>query len=291
MTLQALPTIGLLGLVYGTTLIASRFGVGQFAPTTFIGLRLMLAGLGHAAVYLLGRRPLPRSRGLWRHATVLGTLGTAVPMIGIVGSLQFQSSGVTALLLTTGPAFTVLLAHFFLPDERLTRRAGMGVALALSGAALLALRGESGLADVRRASSLGYGMVLGAMIVVSMTLIYTRRYMRDLDRFDVGSVRMWTAAAVVMPLSALLVGVDVAGVDGRGVAALLFGGLVGSFAGMQLEFAAVQRFGATATAMTSYVIPIVAGVGGVLVLSEQFTLFMLLGMGLIVGGIALIQRR
>lgn len=290
MTFQALPFVSLLGLLYGSTLIASRFGVGQFAPTTYIGLRLVLASLGHVAVYVLGRRAWPRSRTLWRHALVLGTIGTAVPMIGIVGSLQFQSSGVTSLLITTGPAFTVLMANFFLPDERLTLRTGLGVALALGGAGLLALRGESGLADVGRASPLGYGMVLGAVVIVSAMFIYTRKYMRDLDPFDVASVRMWTAAVTVMPLSALLVGVDVSGVDGRGVAALLFAGLVGSFAGMQLEFANIQRFGATAAAMTAYVIPIVAGVGGMLVLNEQFTAFMLVGMALIVGGIALIQR-
>ena len=38
-----------------------------------------------------------------------------------MSSLIYQSSGMTALLLTNTPAIVVLMAHFFLPDERLNR--------------------------------------------------------------------------------------------------------------------------------------------------------------------------
>ena len=42
MTVEALPYVILLGFFFGTSLIASRFSVGQFEPITFIGLRLTL---------------------------------------------------------------------------------------------------------------------------------------------------------------------------------------------------------------------------------------------------------
>ena len=85
-------------------------------------------------------------------------------MTSIVSSLQFQSSGITAVLITTSPAITVIMAHFFLPDEPLTRRKSLGVLFALGGALLLAARGESGLPDVSRANPLGYLLVLLAMV-------------------------------------------------------------------------------------------------------------------------------
>ena len=76
MTVQALPYIILLGFLFGTSLIASRFSVGQFEPATYIGLRLTLAGLGHAAIYaLVSRRHWPTDLRLWRHAAVLGLFG------------------------------------------------------------------------------------------------------------------------------------------------------------------------------------------------------------------------
>jgi drug/metabolite transporter (DMT)-like permease len=212
-------------------------------------------------------------------------------MTAIVSSLQFQSSGLTAVLITTSPAITVLMAHFFLPDEPLTRRKGLGVLLALSGALLLVIRGESGLPDVSQASPIGYGLVLLAMLSASGSTIYARLYMQDLDALDVASVRMWVAAAVVMPLSLLLVGLDLDDVTSQGYMVLLYAALIGTFCGMMLAFYNIQRFGATASAMTAYVIPIVAGIAGVLLLGETITTFMAIGMALIIIGIALINER
>ncbi len=292
MTIQALPYIILLGFFFGSTLVASRFSVGQFEPTTYIGLRLALAGLGYTAVYAFSRRQhWPTDRRLWKHAIVLGVLGTAVPMTFIVTSLQYQSSGITSLLVTTSPAITVVLAHFFLGDERLDGKKISGVLLALGGAALLALRGESGLPDVAQSSSIGYILVLVAMLFGSGATIYTRKYMRDLDSFDVSSVRMVAAAAAVLPLSVIVVGFDLTAVTQQGYIALGYAALVGTFAGLLLAFYNIKQFGATAAAMTAYIIPVFAGIGGALLLNERITSFMLVGMALIMAGIALINQK
>jgi drug/metabolite transporter (DMT)-like permease len=288
---QAFPYIILLGFLFGSTLVVSRFSVGQFQPSTYISLRLLLASLGHVTIYLVSRhRKWPASRRLWGHAAVLGILGTAIPMNAIVASLQLQSSGLTAVLITTSPAITVLMAHFFLPDERLTWWKGLGVLLALGGALMLALLGESGLPDVTQADPMGYILVLVAMICGSAATIYARRYMSDLDTIDVASVRIWVAALVVTPLSLLFVGFDLSQVTRQGYAALLYAALVGTFAGMMLAFYNIQRFGATSSAITAYIIPIVATVGGVLLLDETITTTMLLGMAVIIAGIGLLNR-
>ncbi|MCA9961746.1 MAG: hypothetical protein KC443_22055, partial [Anaerolineales bacterium] len=77
MTIQALPYITLVGFFFGSTLIASRFSVGQFAPSTYVGLRLTLAGLGHLAVYAVARDRFrwPKDKRVWRHAALLGGHG------------------------------------------------------------------------------------------------------------------------------------------------------------------------------------------------------------------------
>ncbi len=291
MTASALPYVILLGFLFGSTLVVSRFSVGQYAPLTYIGLRLALASVCHVAIYALSRkRSWPRDRNLWRHAVTLGIFGTAIPMTAIVSSLQFQSSGITAVLITTSPAITVLMAHFLLPDEPLTRQKGLGVGVAMAGAVLLAILGETGLPDVSKAAPAGYILVLAAMLFGSGAAIYARKYMRSFDTVDVNSVRMVSAAAVVLPVSLLLVGFDLSSVDTFGYMALIYASLVGTFAGLMLAFNNIQRFGATASAMSAYIIPIVATIGGVLLLNETITVGMLAGMALILGGVAVINR-
>jgi drug/metabolite transporter (DMT)-like permease len=153
----------------------------------------------------------------------------------------------------------------------------------------MAARGESGLADVGRANPWGYGLVVVALVIGNGMTIYTRKFMRQFDAFDVASIRMLVTAIVVMPFAILFTGIDLEVIDMPGVLTLVYGALVGNFGGMYLAYRNLTRFGVTVTSMTDYVIPIVAGLGGVLVLGEQITLGMIVGMVLIILGIAFIN--
>lgn len=288
---KSLPYVSLLALIFGSTLIVSRFSVDQFASLTYVALRLLLASLCHVAIYAASsKRAWPRDRQIWRHAPVLGVVGTAIPMSLIVSSLQYQSSGITSLLLTVSPAVTVVLAHFFLPDERLNGRKVAGVALAVGGAGALVLLGESGLPGVQEANPLGYALAMTGILIVSIATIYARYYLREQDTFDVASVRMWSAVAVALPIAYFFTGLDLSQATASGYAALLYAGLIGSFGGLLLEFNILQRFGATATAITANIIPIVALIGGWLFLDEQITPGMIAAMALIISGVTIITR-
>ena len=235
MTLRALPYIILLGFFWGSTLIASRFSLGQYEATTYVGVRLIIAAIAHLIVYTLMKRPLPRDRQLWKYASIYGVFVTALSMTLIILGLQYLSSGVASILLTTSPAITVLAAHFLLPDEPLTQRKALGVAVALSGTILLAIRGETGLGDLS-GNSWGYIFVLASVTIGSLGVIYARRYLKSYDSFDVASIRMITAACTVLPISIIFVGFDMSAVTNVGYGALIYAALVGTFSGMMLSF-------------------------------------------------------
>ena len=289
---KALPYVGLLGLLWGTNLVIMRIGVGQFDPMVFVGIRLLMASLAFVAVYTFsGRRIIPTDRKLWFYATILGIFCTAIPMTAIVSSLTFQSSGVTALLITTAPAYISIAAHFFLPDERMTPRKVLGVLLALSGAALIVLRGESGLPDVSQGNPIGYVLVIAAMLFETAGTILIRRRMQDFSSFDVTAVRLTVAGLTVLPVAILLRGIDLSQVTGSGWFSLVYAAFIGAFSAQILAFNITKRFGATAFSLTSYVIPVVAAITGVLWLDETITGWMMAGMVLIGGGILLINGR
>lgn len=291
MRTRALPFVLMLGTMYGTTLVASRFSVGQFLPSTYIGIRLVLSAIGFAMIYVLriGKRTWPKGGSLWKHSIVLGIFGTAIPMTGIVSSLQYLSSGLASILITVNPAITVLLAHFILTDERLTWRKSIGAILALGGALMLAALNETGLENTS-GSLTGYLLIFGAMISSSSMIIYTRKYVQALDTIDVSSIRMLVAALLVMPLSIAFVGFDLSEVNSQGVLALIYAAVFGTFLGMLFSLYNVQRFGATAAVMSAYVIPVVATITGFLILDEQITTGMVGGMILIATGVWLLNR-
>jgi drug/metabolite transporter (DMT)-like permease len=292
MTAQALPYILLVGAIFGSTTVAARYAVGQFHPVTYLVLRAMLASLSYGIIYAASpRREWPRDRRVWHHSAMLGVFGTAVPTVCFIYALQYLSSGMASILLTTGPAIAIVLAHFFLDDESLTAQKGFGAALALGGAVLMAARGESGLADAGQANPLGYGLVLVALLAGNGMTIYARKFMQAFDAFDVTSIRMLVTTLVVAPFAVLFTGIDFRAINLPGVLALIYGALASNVAGMYLAYRNITRFGVTVTAMTDYVIPIVASLLGVLVLGEQITIGMVFGMGLIIAGIGLINWR
>jgi len=287
------PHILLLGTLFGFSIIISRFSLEQFSPIAFVGLRLILASLGFVVLYVLsqGKRKWPKNELLWRRAAILGVFGTAVPMMAFVSSLQYQSSGITSVLITISPAITVLLAHFALPDEHLTFPKSIGIALAFSGALFLALRGESGLSAIEQANPIGYGLVFLGIACASWSNIYIRKKMGTFAPMDVAAIRMISAAVVMVPVMLLTSNFQFHQVNLGGWAGLMFAAIAGTFFAFLLDFRNIQRFGASTAVMVSYVIPVVGVLGGALLLDEQISLGMLGGMLPIVLGLWLVMRR
>jgi drug/metabolite transporter (DMT)-like permease len=287
---RALPYVVLLGTVWGGNLTVSRLGVGQFEIFSFVSLRALVATSLFVLIYALNRqRRWPHGRRIWLQGLMLGSIGTAFPMLSILGSLQFQSSGVTSLLITTAPAITVLIAHFFIPAERLSWTKGLGVLTAMAGVLLIIIRGETGLPDVTQANPLGYLMVFAGVSAEGFMAAYTRLHMTDTDPFDVTAIRMLVVVIVVVPLTLLFRPPDFSAVTSSGVVSLLYSAIVGGFIAQILSFFLSSRFGPTAFSLTGFVVPVVAAIFGVVLLGETITTGMLMGTALILSGITILN--
>lgn len=289
MNLKALLFIVLTGFCFGTSLVGSRFGIQQFDTAVFIALRIATAAVAFLLIYLTSpNHRLPTERATWRHGLVLAIFSTAIPIYTFVFALNYISSGVTSLINASNPALTVTLAHFFLQNEPLSWRKGVGVALALSGASVLALRGETGL-GLTAVNPIGYILVFIGIISVSSSTIYARRFAQQADPFDLAGTQLILTASAILPLTLIFNGISFEGVDWTGYLAVLYGGLIGTVSSFLLYFQTIKQFGATAASMMTYVIPIAAALGGVALLGERITLPMLIAMTIIFSGISIIN--
>lgn len=288
---NALFYVIILGFFWGTNIVASRFGIGQFNPYQFIVLRLFIATIFFIPVLLLSQGKLPTDKELWQKATISGLLGVAIPIPMFILSLQYQSSGVTSLYITTAPVMILLAAHFFLPDEKMTRHKAVGVGLALCGAFFLALRGESGLSDVGRANPLGFILIMTGLASDACNTIYVRLRMKDFDPMQVTQIRLLVASVVLLIITLFITDFSLAGVTPIGYFSLVYAALIGALAGQFMAFYIQRRFGATAFSLTSFVVPVVATLCGALFLGEVITGTIGVGMGLIGSGLYLLNRR
>lgn len=274
------------GLMLGSTLVFTRFSLGQFAPLTQVALRLSLASLAFLVAYAVFRvRDWPTDRSLWMHSAIYGLIGTVLTMCSYTNSLRYQSSGVTSLLVTLSPIVTAIMAHLFLRDGSLNRLRWIGALISFAGAGLLLIRGESGLAELTQADWRGYAWAIMGVLSNSAGLVYARRYLNTADPFVVTSIRILVGALTVAALTAATVGFDFSRVQLSGVMALLYAAIVGTFFAFLFYLTAVQRLGATVASQTEYVVPMIATLLGVLLLGERVTPTMGVGMLVITIGL------
>ena len=286
---KAFPFIGLLSLFWGTNIVASRYGIGEFNPYLFLTLRLSIATLFFLPVLWLNGRKVSIDPTLLRHAILSGILGVTIPMSAFLLSLQYQSSGVTSIYVTAAPASIVIAAHFFLDDERITTNKALGVVLALLGSLFLVLRGESGLAEVSRANPLGFLLVLCGLTSETINTMFVRKRMTTMDPITVTSVRLFVGAICLLIINFLFGDFSLAQVTTTGYFSLVYAALLGAIGGQFLAFYITREFGATAFSLTSYFVPIVAILTGMLFLDEIVTWGMLVGILFVGGGIYLIN--
>ncbi len=287
---KAFPYITLLGFFWGSNLVAARFGTGEFSPFFFIALRLMIATLCFLPFMVTGGRTFPTNKQTWKLAMFSGLLGVAIPMSAFILSLQYMSSGLVSIFVTTAPAMIAIAAHFFLPDEKLAPFKWIGVGLALLGSVFLVGLGESGLSDVSRVNPIGPLLIAFGLISDAANTVFVRRNMRDQDTVQVTGIRLFTGALLLIVLSLTFESVSFEGVTGWGVFSLVYAALIGAVAGQFMAFYIMQKYGAISFSMVSFVVPIVATLLGVLLLGEIVTWGMGIGVALIAAGIFVLNR-
>ena len=100
MNLQALFYILFMGTLWGGSTIGGRFMLGMVLPYTYTGIRFSLAALFYllASGLRIKGTSFPKGAKLWGIGSLYGILGDAVPTLLFVFSLQYQSSGISAIL-------------------------------------------------------------------------------------------------------------------------------------------------------------------------------------------------
>jgi drug/metabolite transporter (DMT)-like permease len=196
-------------------------------------------------------------------------------------------SSLAAVLTSLVPLFTVVLAPLFIHDEPLRVNAVAGLAVGFIGVVVLTSRELTG-----TGSSLVADLALvGAAVCYGAGAVYARRNVRGVAPL-IPAVFQVTFAFLVSGLFALLLehpwtarpslqsafAMVMLGVFGSGVAYLCF-------------FRLLSRWGATRTTLVAYVLPVVGIILGFVVLREPLDGRIILGTGLVIGGIGLVNSR
>ena len=276
---------------FGTGLVAIRVGVGYFPPITFTTLRLTVAAIAFLILMAVMRRRMRWERCFVLNVVLLGILGVGIPFITAASALRLISSTLLSILLNLIPVFSMVLAHFFLPDERLTRQTVVGLTMAVVGASVVVWGGSSAVdvVDNPRAVWLGPLLAVAGALSVSCGNILARR-LKDEDTLVVTGGQVLVGLALVLPLALLSEGLPaLRAIAWQGWAAMLWAALVGCFTGYSMSFFMIRRFGVMVTAVASTATPLFTAVVGMVLLHEVITPLMVFGGLCLIGGVLVVN--
>jgi drug/metabolite transporter (DMT)-like permease len=283
-----IATFTLLTLIWGTTWAAIRVSLEGFPPFLGVGIRFTIAGVVLlVCMRLFGVRHAgtPNERRIWFLNTFFSFCGS----YGIVyWSEQYVPSGLTAILFATFPLFVALLAHVWLPDDRLTPVKVAGIMVGFAGVAVIFSEDFSRLGghQVIEASL----VMLGSPIVSAIASVGAKKYGRGVHPMAMTAVPMLAAGILMTLLGAVVERGRPLAFGGPALLALLYLALAGSAVTFTLYYWLMIDLPATRLALIAYTIPVVAVVVGVLFMHEPLTARMVLGGLLVVVGVATAAR-
>lgn len=294
---QSWIALGIVYLVWGSTYLAIRVGVGHLPPLLLAGIRYVIAG---ALLYPIASRASAGQREAgpadgrnrpgaraWLACAVVGVLLLFAGNGGVSVAETTLPSGVAAVLVATVPLWMIVFA-WPIERQRVTAGAAAGLAVGLAGVAILVGGGLGG----GRLS--GVFIVLGASAAWGFGSVLSHRLPVPAHAMLAAAIEM-LAGGVVLLAAAAVTGefsrVQWSAVPVTSWIALAY--LIGP--GSILAFTAygyALSHLSTATVSTyAYVNPVVAVLAGILFLGERFSWREGLGAALVLVSVVIIANR
>ena len=127
----------ILCLIWGTTWIFIKIGLADLPPIAFAAARFLLAVVILFFVIRIQKIPLPKTAKEWSLIALTGVLQFSINYSLVFWSEQYITSGLAAVLQATITVFGLILAWFFLPNERITKLKIFAVGLGIIGVAVI----------------------------------------------------------------------------------------------------------------------------------------------------------
>lgn len=218
----------------------------------------------------------------------LGVVNAVLPYLAIAWGEKFIASGAASIFNSTVPLFTALLVLSlpFFPQERPNALGLAGLLLGFAGVGILVTGDpEGGGATSQAGVLLGGGAVLLGSLSYAAGNVFARRRLKGVPILVPAIGQNLAGALVALPL-ALASGLP-DGLPGAGTFLALAGlGAGGTGVAYLLYFGLLARVGATRTSTVAYLMPAIALFYGAVFLDEPFTGRALVGLALILAGVA-----
>jgi len=281
MRLRYLLMLLALSAIWGSSFMWIKIGVRELAPATLVFGRVgtgMLTLIPVVLVALGFRQALGELVGNWWPLLLVGLFNVAVPFWLLTWSETRIGSGLAAIIQAAAPIFVALLALRFVPSERVTGWRLVGLLVGFAGVGLLVGVQQGG--DVLAALA-----VVGTALCYAGSILYAGRRLKGVQPMVIGLGTLFIATLLMAPAGISQAPSSLPSAEI--ILAVLILGVVCSAIAYLLYFGIMAGAGASRAILVTYLVPAMAVFYGAVFLSEPVTTSSIVGLVLILAGVAL----
>lgn len=272
----------LLCLIWGSTWLFIRIALADMPPFWALSIRLIPA---LATLLILAAIRRTSFRPLLKHPGRVLQVGLLVYPGGyflVYWGEQYVNSGLAAVVFSVMPFFVALFSVWLLPDERISRRAVIGLVSGFAG--LVAIYWDQlslGSPDVL----LGMLAITGSALIAAFNTVTTRRWLGDVPAVALATATVCLGGLVVPMQALLLDSYENVHFTASALGASLYLGIFGSGISFVLYFHLLTRISALTMSLITFVTPIIALSLGVFFDRGIFGVRTWIGTAMVLGGV------
>jgi len=281
--LAAIFTVFLCAL-FGANAVAIKISLSGLGVFTTAGLRFSMASV---AVFIWARitgRSFHIKKGQIHQLLIISMMFTVQLSLFYLGISKSNASRAT-LMVNLQPFFTLFLAHFFIPGDRITKRKTLGIMLGFAGVAFVFMEKKGVTADLQ----VGDLIILFAAFLWACNAVYTKRIIHAFKPFHMVLYPMIFSVPFFFLEGFVWDSTMIAHVNAKVFCALLYQGLVTASFCFVAWITLLQKYGAVALHSFIFIMPVSGVLLGGLVLGEPITVNIIIALLLIVSGILLVN--
>lgn len=274
-------------VIWGTTYLVIRIGVGHMPPMLFAGIRWVIAGVIFITVLKWQGKSLPKAKELVHLAVVgLALIGFGNGLV--VFAEQWIPSGLAALLITTVPFFMVGMESFLPKGPRLNATILTGLVMGLIGGFLIFGEDVKYLADPN--NLVGVLGLLGAVFFWSIGSLYSKYVKVDVHPLMGASVQMLIAGIVLSVVGILIGELPRLNFEIIGLLSLAYLVIVGSLVGYCSYIYAIAKLPLSLISTYAYINPVIALFLGWIILDEKLNFQIAIAAAVIIAGVFIVKQ-
>lgn len=271
-----------LGAVWGASFMFINVAAPVLGPFFLMGLRVLLAGAALLLyAYAIGNMPNIRAR--WRSFLFVGAVNAAIPFTLIALSNLTLTASLTSILNSTTPLFTALVVAVWVRKPPRALQA-VGLLMGIAGVAILV--GGSPL-SVDADKIIAVLASLGAALCYAIGTVFASKRFEGVSGLHLAIGQLFGASAVMLIPTAL--SPPQGDITLAVIGSFLMVTFVSTSLAYLLYFYLLRNIGPTRTSSVTFLVPVFGTLWGVLLLGDQLTAGVIVGMVIILASVGLVN--